>query len=251
MESEEYRKHYEVERHHWWFQGMQGVYGALLQRIVPPDRKGEPLRILDLGCGTGGTSRWLRQFGRVTPLDMSWEALEWAGKQVLTDRVQGAAEQLPFRSAAFDFVAGLGLIEHIKEDGVALQEMARVCRPGGWLLLLTSAYQFLWSHHDRANRHCRRYTADRLRRLVSNVAWEPCYISYVNTLLFPAVAAIRVAQRVTGWDRWQTASDLARPDPFVNAICRRLLLAEAWWLRQGTLPFGVSLVCIAKRSVDV
>ncbi len=250
MEQEEYRKHFELERDHWWFQGMRAAYGVLLQRAIPRNQQAETLQVLNLGCGAGETSRWLQQFGHVTSIDAAWDALAWAGKRALSNRVQGLAEQLPFRSHTFDLIAGLGLIEHIETDDVALREMARVCRPGGLLLLLTSAHQFLWSHHDRANHHCRRYTAGQLRKLMVGAAWEPFCVSYVNMFLFPVIVTIRVAQRATGWDVRQTSSDLAMPHPWLNAICRCLLYAEALWLRHGTLPFGVSLVCLAKRASD-
>jgi len=251
VEQDEYRKHYLIERDHWWFQGMRGVYGALLQRVLPHSQERGVLRILDLGCGAGGTSQWLRQFGHVTSLDASWDALDWAGRRALPDRVQGLAEQLPFRSEAFDLVTGFGLIEHIEADTTALREMARVCRRGGWLMLLTSAYQFLWSHHDRANHHQRRYTARQLDRVLRSACWEPRYMSYVNTALFPAICIVRAFQRLVGWDNRQITSDLIMPPPPLNTLCRRLLLAEAWWLQRGALPFGVSLVCVARRAIDV
>lgn len=248
MEIGEYQRQYEVERDHWWFQGMRDVYRTLLRQVVGSLMiPRSTLRILDIGCGAGWTSQWLQQFGQVVPMDISAEALVWATKRQLSHCVQGNAEQLPFRNQSFDLVAGLGVIEHLVDDQAALREMARVCRPGGWLLLLTSAYQFLWSHHDRANHHQRRYTATQLNHLVRAERWKLVRLSYANTCLFPAIATIRLFQRLTGTERRALARDLAMPPRWLNAALKMLLRAEARWLCHGSFPFGVSLVCLAKR----
>lgn len=242
MEEHAYGELHQLEQRHWWYRGTRSIYQTLLRRYEP----GSCGPILDLGCGTGGNLELLSSFGPVTGMD-PWQpalALCLSGVAAL---VQGTAETLPFRNDAFGLVAMLGVIEHVADDVGMLREARRVCRPGGNILLLTSAFRFLWSQHDQANRHVRRYTARELREIAESVNLRVRYVSYLNFFLFPVAAAVRLLQRLFPRDGEPHMDMFPMPEPF-NTMLTNLLALEGWLMQWLRLPFGVSLVAVLERQ---
>src|SRR5690348_10316508 len=101
MEREQYAIMARQEVRHWWYTGMRRVALAVLEQSVA-GRDG--LRILDAGCGTGGTTLALTRFGQVVGVDLAWEALQPARDRGLGLLARGSVEQLPFASSSFDVV---------------------------------------------------------------------------------------------------------------------------------------------------
>jgi hypothetical protein len=143
----------------------------------------------------------------------------------------------------------LDVIEHTPDDGVTLRELRRVCKPGGFLLVTVPAYQSLWSMHDVANHHYRRYSRPRLRAAALDAGWRVRRLTSFNGLLLAPAAAVRLAER----------RRLRRPDSdykpeltlgpgWLNAVLERPLRVEARWLARGrTLPAGLSLLAVLEN----
>ena len=116
--------------------------GADLDRIGALVRAMPGARVLDLGCGGGHVAFAAAEAGAaVTAYDLSAEMLAAvtaeAGRRRL-DRIetrQGAAEALPFADAAFDVVATRYSAHHWRDVPAALEEMRRVLKPGGLLIV--------------------------------------------------------------------------------------------------------------------
>ena len=145
-------------------------------------------------------------------------------------------------------MTAFGVIEHIDDEGL-LAELFRVCRRGGHVCVLTSAYRMLWSYHDEAVHHKRRYLKSELGRKVRAAGFTLSRLSYVNTILFPAVLVARMAQRV-GLLRPQRPDDVVGQfdfDGLLNQALRQVLEVEAALLRYMDFPFGVGLMCIARK----
>lgn len=226
---------------HWWYRGTRSVYRTLLRRYAA-EVSGP---ILDLGCGSGGNLRLLSAWGAVIGLEPWRPALALCPSGVAA-LAQGVAETLPFRDETFGLVAALGVIEHVADDVEVLREIQRVLRPGGVVLLLTSAFQFLWSHHDEANRHVRRYTARELREKAENVGLRVRYVSYLNFFLFPVAVAVRLLQRLLPRCGEAHLDMFPLPEPFNNALAG-LLALEGRLMQWVSLPWGVSLVAVLER----
>jgi SAM-dependent methyltransferase len=241
MDESAYVDLHQLEQKHWWYRGTRSVYRTLLRHYAPRARG----PVLDLGCGSGGNLELLSNWGLVTGLDPWPPALHLcAGTGARL--VQGQAEALPFCDAAFGLVAMLGVLEHVTEDMRMLREARRVCRPSGTLLLLTSAFHFLWSAHDAANRHVRRYTAGELRAKATRVGLRVRYLGYVNVALFPAIACIRLAQRLIAGASEPHIDMWPQPEP-INTMLARLLALEGWLMQWQSFPAGVSLVAVLER----
>jgi SAM-dependent methyltransferase len=165
----------------------------------------------------------------------------------------GRLEELPWPDHAFDLLTCLDVIEHTPDDVVTLRELARVTRPGGWLLVTVPAYQVLWSRHDEVNHHFRRYGRRALRRAATRAGWEVRRMTSFNSVLLAPAAAIRLAQRLrprmhVNGARAEFKSDLQIGAAWMNGALERPLRAEARWLARGrTLPAGLSLLAVLQR----
>jgi SAM-dependent methyltransferase len=231
----------ELEDRHWWYRGRRRVLEAAFARLPVPS----PCEVLDLGCGTGTNFALLGRFGPVTGLEVNPAAVELARRRGFKEVTQGGAERIPFADDRFGLIACLDVIEHVEDDGAALAESARVAKPGGLLVITAPAYPRLYSAHDTASGHRRRYTMRGLRRVAGNAGWEPLLATHFNTFLLAPAALRRVLTRNAEAPR----SDLLATPVWVDGPLSRLLGLEAGLLRRGVrLPAGLSLLLALRRA---
>ena len=153
----------------------------------------------------------------------------------------------PRRPETFDLLTCLDVIEHTPDDRRTLAELRRVTKPGGWLLVTVPAYQTLWSLHDVANHHYRRYGRRSLRRAALEAGWSVRRMTSFNSILLPAAALVRLLQRGRQADEGYTPELTIGPH-WVNALLELPLRAEARWLGSGrTLGAGLSLLAVLQN----
>jgi len=251
MRDTEYATMHDQEMVHWWFRGRRVLLRELVDRHLRW-REGSTLRLLDLGCGTGGNSATYTEFGSVVGVEPDASALRFAQTRLGTNQPGGSLVYcravgtcLPLAHESFDAVIASDVLEHIADDRAAVAEVVRVLRPGGVFVFSVPAHPWLWSTHDEALWHQRRYRRAELKKLIIEGGLELRWLTYWNALLFPVVAAHRV------FDRWRRtdipASDATLPSAVVNRVLFGILVAEAAVLRLVRLPMGVSLVGVAFR----
>jgi SAM-dependent methyltransferase len=246
---------FDVEERHWWYRGRRAVLAAVLDGLEPPARSGaaaargaSPARILDAGCGSGRNMVELARRGAVTGIELAAQSLQAARARDLGPVLPGSlGDPLPFDDGAFDLAVALDVLEHVADDRGALRELARVVAPGGRLLVTVPQYTWLWGEHDVLAHHHRRYTRALLLDRAAEAGFTPERLTAFNTVLLPAIAAARLAQRARR--RAQPASDLGRtPQGAINAALERVLRGEAALIRRGRdLPAGVSLLAVLRR----
>ena len=234
-----------VDEQHWWYRGRRRVIAAELAQLDLP----ENARVLDAGCGSGRTMVDLQRYGAVVGIELSADAADIARDRGCGEVVIGRIEQLPWDAGTFDLITCLDVIEHTADDRTALSELRRVCKPGGWALLTVPAYQALWSTHDEANHHYRRYSRRTLRAAALDVGWEVCRTTSFNSLLLAPAAAFRLAQRRRNAHGNGGASPELRTGPaWLNAALEAPLALEARWLARGrTLGAGLSLMVLLRN----
>jgi SAM-dependent methyltransferase len=237
----------EVEDKHWWYVGRRRIIADFVRRICEQLRaegNSEP-RILDIGCGTGGNLETLSGFGRAEGVDISSEALDFCRARGLNNVRQGAAETLPYESESFDLVTGLDVVEHLDDDVAGLREMRRVLRPGGRMLLFVPAFMFLWGVQDDVSHHRRRYTLSGLKQKLQQAGMNVERASYANISFFGPILVGRLFMRVSGL---RPASENNINIGMLNGLFGKILGAESWWLNRLSFPFGVSIICVARRT---
>ncbi len=248
MRATELQKMRRLEDTYWWFVGRRRLVRRLVDRFAPDV---EPRVILDAGCGTGGTLSHLQGAGELWGCDLSSEALRLCRTRGFGNLSESPVESLDFPDQHFDVVISCDVIEHVPEDRRAMEEMVRVLRPGGILVLTVPAHRWLWSGHDEALDHERRYEPRSLRELVEGAGLEIELFSQAVAITMPAVlfsvAGRRIA-RVFGRkrERTQQTALFALPGP-INRLLIWLLEVEAWLMRYVPLPVGASLVAVARK----
>ena len=247
MEAEQYEVMFRREDTHWWYAGMRQVALAVLRQALAGH---ERLRVLDAGCGTGGTTIQLREFGDVYGVDLVWEALLPAASRGLTGRLaRGSIERLPFASGSFDVATSFEVIYHagVADDVAALRELRRVVRPSGLLLLRLPAHDWLRGAHDRLVHTRHRYTKQEVGAKLRAAGFEPVQLSWANSLLFPPAAAKRLLERFGSSETEEP--DLWQPPAPLNALLRALLAFERHALvRRMPFPVGLSVLAVARAG---
>ncbi|HEV2477215.1 MAG TPA: class I SAM-dependent methyltransferase [Candidatus Dormibacteraeota bacterium] len=237
-----------MEDIHWWFVARRRIFLSLLDEYLKGGSASPP-RILDVGCGTGTMLTYLARYGTAEGIDMDEDAIQYCHERGLTRVSQAGAERLPFADGTFGLVTALDVIEHIDDDRAALREVLRVLSPGGSFLVAVPAYRFLWGRQDDINLHKRRYVARELRERLTTTGFEVVRLSYINAVLFPAIAAVRLVRHlIPKPERVQSDFSFPAPRP-LNFLLGHVFGAERFMVRQFDLPFGVSIMALARKPL--
>jgi SAM-dependent methyltransferase len=228
MEGTEVRKLAELEDDHWWYRERRHLLAKAISGLVPG-------RALDIGAAGGGNTRVLREHGwDAVALEYGSDGAEVAhGRGLAT--LRGDATRLPFADGSLDLVMAFDLLEHLEDDDASVAEVHRVLKPTGTYLVAVPADPRLWSEHDEAVDHVRRYTREGLLELLDRGGFDVTDVRSWNVLLRPVVAMRR---------RTSSGSDLENLHPVVNFGLRTIITAERY-LPVGGLP-GVSLLVRAQ-----
>lgn len=260
MDSREYGRMHALETNYWWFAGRRAIIASLLGTL--PCR--ESCQLLDIGCGTGANLPMLRQFagknGHVTAVDFSPLALQFARDQksdakntATLSMLQGDALHLPFADNSFDVVTMLDVLEHLSDDALALSEVHRVLRPGGALVLSVPAYQKLWSAHDEALHHFRRYEYSTLRNVLRGGGFQIPLQSFAMSLMPPVAWLWRKLvlpfkpSRPKDAKRHSEGAVLPSVPPLFNKLLVNYLACEGKVITKRPVRFGTSLVAVARK----
>ena len=228
---------------HWWYRARRDVLASLIRRKVdlPP-----VARILEIGCGTGHNLAMLAGFGDVDAIELDDHSRGIASARL--GRNVGASPLPELNGVAdqsYDLIAILDVLEHVGDDRAALMAIAQRLRGGGTILITVPQFPWLWSGHDVANHHFRRYTKATLRKVIADAGLTLTLLQSFNSLLFPLAAADRIAARLTG----RTGSDDALPPAPINALFEKIFGIERYLVGRVPMPPGVSLVALVSAPL--
>jgi len=236
----------EIEDDYWWNEGRRKILCDLIYEQVNESKN---LEILDVGCGPGGTSIAFFQFGNVTGTDISFSGLKLAKEKGLTNVVVSSSTSIPFQSEKFDIITILDVIEHVQKHKTVLKEIWRMLKPNGIIVVTVPAYQFLWSQHDVASSHVRRYNNSTITKELKDSQFKIIRTSYFVSFLFPLIAIYRLITK-NRINKKNPKGDLIKfPQP-INNFFKKLMSIENKLLKKINLPFGLSVVCIAKKDTN-
>ena len=238
---------YRAEQSHFWFRGFRQYMQPALARATAGTTNA---RILDCGCGTGSNLDMLRPYGRAIGFDLTRIGPEFAkahGHRV----AQASIGDIPFRSASFDLVTSFDVFQTLPDavEQSAIVEIARVLKPGGWMLLHVAALDILHGRHSVLSEETRRYTKRSLRELVSKGGFRIERLTFDHFTLLPMMLPVRMWHRLTAKDGVVQAGEgeITVPMAPVNALLTALVSAEALALRAVDMPIGSSLMCLARK----
>ena len=238
MDSAYLAAHVEEDREHWWFRGRLAVLLAVLRARLPRRR----LTLVELGCGTGNVLATLGEFGEAVGVERDDRLRAVALAAGLEVRRGALPDDVPIDPGTADVVLLLDVLEHLEDEAASLAAARTLLAPGGLLVLTVPAYAWLWSAHGVHLGHRRRYTRSGLGRVVAEARFVVERVTYFNTLLFPVVAGVRMANRALR----RAGHDLSRPPVRCNRALTRIFAAERHLLARTDLPVGSSLLLIAR-----
>ncbi|MCZ3386393.1 MAG: methyltransferase domain-containing protein [Actinomycetia bacterium] len=235
MDAAEIRKLGELEARHWWYAERRWLLRRLLGSQPSPNRWA-----LDVGAAAGGNTRVLR--------DAGWKslALEYSETGALLAHgsglsvVRGDATRLPVNDASFGAIVAFDVLEHIEDHEEAAAQFFRALESGGRLFVAVPADARLWSEHDVAVGHVRRYEREELVDLINGAGFADVRVRSWNVLLRPIVALRRKTTH---------GSDLDDPGFLTNAFLRFVVIVERF-LPVRSLP-GVTLILTASKPLGV
>lgn len=233
-----------VEERHFWFRARKRIIGTVVGQLVA--ELGPRARLLEVGCGTGDVLSLLAGLcpdGYVVGLDPFEEALAHARQRCECALVTGDLLDAPFDDGAFDVVGMFDVLEHLPDDGRALEAVGSLLSPGGALVLTVPACRALFHRFDEAAGHYRRYETADLAAKLDRAGLEPTYVSPFMTTIFPLVW---VARRWLG-SRNSASAELSVRPVLNGLLCRLLAWEHRWIERRRRLPFGTSLLAVARK----
>jgi SAM-dependent methyltransferase len=244
MRDEAYDTFYKLDMTHWYPSGRRRILQDVIATRVP-----KPGRIADIGCGTGANFDMLAGFAPVVGVDFHPPAVAYCRLRGLTCTTAAGLPNLPFPDESFDLVCAFDVIEHVDDDAAAVKELLRICKRGGTLLLTVPAYNWLWSKHDEANEHKRRYNRPMLRRLFTSLPADILKLSHYNIFMAPPIILVRLIgklkEKLTPTP--DAKLDLAETPALLNRLLLAIFSSERFLLRHLNLPAGISVLCLARK----
>lgn len=246
MDPSEYKAMFLLEDTHWWYRGM----AAIFKEVIALKVQNKGMRILDAGCGTGASIQgWLSEFGNVTGLDISIDALEFCRKRNINRLIQGSISQMPVRSASFDMVTSLDVLYErtVPDVPAAIVEINRLLVPGGYFVLRVPAYNWLHGRHDDRVNTARRFTRGEISQLLYEGGFLIRHRSYVNTILFPVALLKRIVEK--SFPKNKTVSDFYVPGKLINRGLTAILKSETLIVAKMGFPYGLSIAVVAQKPL--
>ncbi|MEW6108502.1 MAG: class I SAM-dependent methyltransferase [Nitrospirota bacterium] len=241
--------YYLLEREHWWFLARKEILRDQLRKLFDGVKT---LKILNVGAAWGASTIMLQEFGEVTSLEYNKICCDYVKQELGIDCVQGNITALPFEDNFFDLVCAFDVVEHVQDDRLAISELHRVCKRGGYTFTTVPTFNFMWSEHDVINEHKRRYTKKSYLKLFSDTDCSVMYRSYFNFWLFFPVATFRV---LSSFFKRNRAEAVAQSDNlkinkgWLSFILHQIFRSETLLLRRGMVfPVGVSLMVISNKN---
>ena len=247
---EYYARMRELESGSWWNAAMRDIAAMLLDDVQLPAAG----TILDVGCGSGQTLTWFsHRFGawRTLGCDISPEAVTAAASSGF-EITQASALALPYPSGIADVIVTLDVLQHVPLGGgdmVALREMHRVLKPGGWLFMRTNAQSFPATPDDHEFQF-HRYEPGELRQKLARAGFAVRRLSRVNALLGLAEIPRELrARRSQASDYHGILATSNGHASWTTAAKRAWVRLEGQAIRRGVrLPAGRTIVALCRAG---
>jgi ubiquinone/menaquinone biosynthesis C-methylase UbiE len=237
-----------AEHDHFWFRGFRRFVAPMLAQAAGGRTD---LRLLDCGCGTGGNIRMvLSRYGRTWGFDLAWAGLRLARDGGVDRVARASVTAIPFPAGSFDIVTSFDVLYCLPDEveRAAVAEMWRVLRPGGAAVINVAAMSVLRGNHSILSNELRRYSPAGLRAVVEPAGFHIERMIYTHATLFPVVLAVRSTHRLKGLaNRVEALGELTVPAAPINAALAGVLAVEAVLNRIVPMPFGSSLLCVARK----
>jgi len=231
-----------VQTFHWWFV----VRRKLLKTILCSLNLQRESLTMDIGCGVGSNLSLLKAIGlKAMGCDRSFDNLLLAKNKFFLPFINGDLENLPIRSSSVELVIATDVLEHLEDDIAGVRELCRILRRNGHLIVTVPAFQSLWGTQDIVTGHKKRYSKRGISNVLKQNGFQIMRSSYFNFFLFFPILFARRVIRLLGL---QLHSENEINFPLLNFFLKTIFSLEPYLLKYLPFPFGVSIVCVAKKQ---
>ncbi len=250
MDKEAYKQMI-LESGNWLHRGRRLLLKTCLDNYLPAFNHKNELRVLEIGAGSGKNIEILSMYGQVDAIE-----IENIGISELRENasiVNLYTKKIPFElNERYHIISAMDVLEHVEDDQQAFNWIIEHLEDNGILFLTVPAFQFLFSDHDVALNHCRRYTRSQLTALNNNGTLL-LKTGYFNFALFPLVFVSRLAKKAVSIPRMRRSlnptKQLSNVPPIIDAIFYLILKAEVALIRRFPLfPFGITAFAVIRNK---
>ncbi|MFX0101005.1 MAG: class I SAM-dependent methyltransferase [Candidatus Hodarchaeota archaeon] len=234
-------KYHLLEEQNYWFLARRDM----ILRLIHEKKN---TNILDIGCSGGVLMLDLKKKGYnvIKGFDISEKAVELSHKRGLKTTYVCDAEDIKEVDCCFDVAISSDVLEHILDHENALREWKRILKPKGKLMVFVPAFQMLWSSHDKANMHQRRYTKKQLVSILRMLDFKILRAGYWNFSSFIPSLITKFMDKLHSRPKKDQLFDFG---PKINGILTQILKLENYILSKGVnFPLGVSVFAIAQKK---
>lgn len=196
--------------------------------------------ILEVGCGIGNFTNALTRYGRVFAIDIDKNYLNKI-KLSLNNGQVGVGDiergEYFFTSQTFDSIVCLNVLEHIENDNRALNNLFKLLKPDGILILLVPAHPFLYGAIDKSIGHFRRYIKKKLSQRMEKMGFKIILSRSINLL---------------GAIGWFVAGKILNESKIENKKLKIFNLLAPLFLSIENIvepPFGTSILIVAQKKI--
>ncbi|MBI5250720.1 MAG: class I SAM-dependent methyltransferase [Desulfomonile tiedjei] len=249
MEAHEYQTLFEMESSFWWFRALHLTLLDAMRQLGVDSRA----MVLDAGCGTGQNLSNVHEglSPNIYGFDVSQDASHFWKKRSLDRVCLASVNEIPFQSDTFDVVMSVDVLEcGAVFPEKAYSEMLRVLKPGGHVIMIVPAYDWLMTpEHHKAVGAVRRYSRSSLQALLTQPQAKIVRMTHFFGLLLPLVAVYRLALRYFGNKHNEIPrSELKPVHPLVNSLLFNVVNLERLYVRKHRMPFGSSIMAVVRKA---
>ncbi|MFH1133763.1 MAG: class I SAM-dependent methyltransferase [Nanoarchaeota archaeon] len=225
---------------YFWFKGKYQLSKLLTKKFAP----GKNHRILLVGGGMGAELKILQQHGKTDIIDIDAESLTHVPRQSCDQIFHGDITDYPLQKGYYDLAIAYDVIEHVKHHRAALNNIFASLKPGGLFIMNVPAHNYLFSGHDTAAGHFRRYSLKDVKHVVHEAGFRIKFISYWNFFLSPLFLVYRGLSKMSR----KKGYDYIPFPPAVNAVLAFPFTIENYLIAHGIpLPYGISIITVLER----
>lgn len=242
MQQLQYQPMFANEITHWWFVAKRLFVAVFLKKIQLSKKN----KILDLGCGTGGMTQFLQQWGKVNGVEQNSKAIDFC-KQRKLQVIQSSINKIPVDGANFDLITVFDVLYHKKVDEKAvLKEAGRLLKKNGYLLITDCVLPFFWSIHDEQMMAKKRFRKKELENLLAIHDFKIIRSTYLYFATFPLFVLQRMFLKTFRPKKIKTVGKIK---PVLNSLLLFLAKIDLFLIEKNiNLPIGSSVIILAKRK---
>ncbi len=232
---------------HFWFKARKIFIFKLLGCYLNPIIKER--KILEIGCGTGYNFDILSNFGEVEGVDINKKAIAKAQRRNKKVKYLDV-EKKDLNKKFYDVICCFDVLEHLNNDVCVLENIYKALKPGGFFFFTVPAFSFIFSPHDLALDHKRRYNKRQIKIELEKQGLQIQLLNYWNVFLFPFVFVLRKIKQflfIKIFKNKPPKSETRKNNKLLSFVLFQVLNMENKVPLKIKRPFGLTIYGVTKK----